>query len=127
MKKDRATLEAAYDDAAGVTAAFNLNLLDRINRELDGTFDPDGFRHRAVWNEEAGRIETYLISLRDQTVTVDGVPFRFAEGERIHTENSHKYTIDGFARFAAEAGFTLRRAWTDPDDLFSVQYFEADA
>ena len=127
LKKDRTTLEAAYDDAAGVTAAFNLNLLDRINRELDGTFDTAGFQHRAEWNEEAGRIETYLVSLRDQTVTVDGTPFHFAEGERVHTENSHKYTIDGFADFAAEAGFELRRAWTDPDDLFSVQYFEVGA
>ena len=127
LKKDRATLEAAYDDAAGVTAAFNLNLLQRINRELDGSFDINGFQHRAVWNEEVGRIETYLVSLRDQTVTVDGESFTFAEGERVHTENSHKYTVEGFARFAAEAGFALRHAWTDSDKLFSVQYFEVDA
>ncbi|MEP0546159.1 MAG: L-histidine N(alpha)-methyltransferase [Rhodothermales bacterium] len=127
LKKDRATLEAAYDDAAGVTAAFNLNLLTRINRELDGTFDPDGFRHRAVWNDDLGRIETYLVSTRKQTVTVDGEAFHFAEGERVHTENSHKYTVEGFARFAAASGFVLRQAWTDPEDLFSVQYFEVNA
>jgi dimethylhistidine N-methyltransferase len=124
LKKDRATLEAAYDDAEGVTAAFNLNLLDRINRELDGTFAPDAFRHRAVWNDEASRIETYLVSEREQTAHVEGVPFRFAEGETIHTENSHKYTVGSFARFAAEAGFVLRQHWTDADDLFSVLYFE---
>ena len=124
--KDRATLEAAYDDAAGVTTAFNLNLLDRINRELGGTFDTDAFRHRAVWNDEAERIETYLVSRRDQTARVDGVPFHFAEGEAVHTENSHKYTVESFARFAAEAGFVLRRHWTDADDLFSVLYFEVE-
>ncbi len=124
LKKDRETLEAAYDDAAGVTAAFNLNLLDRINRELGGTFNRNDFRHCAVWNEDAGRIETYLTSLREQTVEVDGVPFHFNAGETIHTENSHKYTVEGFARFAAEAGFILRQHWTDADGLFSVQYYE---
>jgi dimethylhistidine N-methyltransferase len=124
LKKDRATLEAAYDDAEGITAAFNLNLLHRINRELGGTFDPDAFRHLAVWNEASSRIEAYLVSERDQTATVEGETFRFAEGERIHTENSHKYTVEGFARSAAEAGFALRRYWTDGGGLFSVQYFE---
>lgn len=127
LVKDRATLEAAYDDAAGVTARFNLNLLHRINRELGGTFDPDGFRHLAEWNEDERRIETYLVSLRAQTAEVAGVAFRFAEGERIHTENSHKYTVEGFAGEAAEAGFTLRRAWTDPRDWFAVLYFEVGA
>jgi dimethylhistidine N-methyltransferase len=124
LKKDRATLEAAYDDAEGVTAAFNLNLLHRINRELGGTFDPDAFRHLAVWNEEASRIEAYLVSTRDQTASVDGETFRFAEGEAVHTENSHKYTVNGFAQSAAESGFTLRRYWIDDAGLFSVQYFE---
>ena len=122
--KDRATLEAAYDDAAGVTAEFNLNLLDRINRELDATFDRDGFRHHAVWNEDERRIETYLVSLRDQEVTICGVPFTFEEGEAVHTENSQKYTVDGFAGTAADAGFALRHAWTDPADLFAVLYFD---
>ena len=124
LKKDRATLEAAYDDAEGVTAAFNLNLLHRINRELGGTFDPDAFRHLAVWNEEASRIEAYLVSTRDQTATVDGETFHFAEGEAVHTENSHKYTVEDFARSAAESGFALRRYWIDDAGLFSVQYFE---
>jgi dimethylhistidine N-methyltransferase len=127
LVKDRATLEAAYDDAAGVTAAFNLNLLHRINRELGGTFDPDTFRHRAVWNDAERRIEAFLVSTRDQTASVDGVAFRFAEGEAVHTENSHKYTVEGFARFAAGAGFVLRQRWTDADGLFSVLYFEVDS
>lgn len=126
LVKDRATLEAAYDDAAGVTAAFNLNLLDRINRELGGTFDRDGFRHLAVWNEPERRIETYLVSQREQTATVAGVPFQFDEGERIHTENSHKYTVEDFATEAANVGFALRHAWTDPNDWFAVLYFKVD-
>ncbi len=126
LKKDRRTLEAAYDDAAGVTADFNLNLLDRINRELGGTFDRDAFAHRAVWNEAEGRIETYLVSLREQTAEVDGTAFRFGENEAVHTENSHKYTVESFARFATRCGFAPRQAWTDPDELFSVQYFETE-
>lgn len=124
LVKDPATLEAAYDDAAGVTAAFNLNLLHRINRELGGTFDPDGFRHLALWNEDERRIESFLVSRREQTATVAGVPFRFDEGERLHTESSHKYTIEGFADEAAEAGFELKHAWTDERGWFAVLYFE---
>ncbi len=127
LKKDPAVLEAAYDDAAGVTSDFNLNLLDRINRELGGTFDRDQFKHRAIWNKAASRIETYLVSLRDQTVEIDGKAFHFGEGEAVHTENSHKYTVKGFAAFAAQHGFRVRQCWTDPDDLFSVQYFETEA
>ena len=126
LVKDRATLEAAYDDAEGVTAAFNLNLLHRINRELDGTFDPDAFEHRAVWNDDERRIETYVVSTRDQTATVDGVTFDFAEGEAVHTENSHKYTVEGFADDAADAGFVLRQHWSDRGRLFSVLYFEVE-
>ncbi len=125
LKKDPKTLEAAYDDIGGVTSEFNLNLLDRINRELGGTFDRDAFAHRAVWNEEASRIETYLVSLREQTAEVDGVAFHFGEDEAVHTENSHKYTVEGFARFAAQNGFAPRQAWTDAEQLFSVQYFES--
>ncbi len=125
LKKDPAVLEAAYDDPEGVTSEFNLNLLDRINRELGGTFDRDRFAHRAVWNPAESRIETYLVSLREQTAEVGGVAFHFGEDEAVHTENSHKYTTEGFARFAARNGFAARRCWTDPEGLFSVQYFEA--
>ncbi|WP_416897191.1 MAG: L-histidine N(alpha)-methyltransferase [Minwuia sp.] len=120
LVKDPMVLEAAYDDAQGVTAAFNLNLLARINRELDGDFDLEAFRHVAIWNPELWRIEMHLMSLREQTVHVADQPFHFRVGETIHTENSHKYTVDGFARMAACAGFETRRCLTDPDNLFSV-------
>ena len=120
LVKDRAVLEAAYDDAAGVTAAFNLNLITRINRELDGEIDPDSFAHRAFFNEAASRIEMHLVSRRAQTVRVAGRSFAFAEGESIHTENSYKYTLDGFRALAARAGWASLEAWTDPDGLFSL-------
>lgn len=120
LVKDRSVLEAAYDDAAGVTAAFNLNLLHRINRELDGEIDPDAFAHRAFFNEAASRIEMHLVSRRAQSVRVAGRGFAFAEGESIHTENSYKYTLDGFRALAARAGWASVEAWTDADGLFSV-------
>lgn len=120
LVKDRSVLEAAYDDAAGVTAAFNLNLLHRINRELDGEIDPDAFVHRAFFNEAASRIEMHLVSRRAQSVRVAGRGFAFAEGESIHTENSYKYTLDGFRALAARAGWASVEAWTDRDGLFSV-------
>ncbi len=122
LKKDRATLERAYDDDEGVTAAFNLNLLARINRELGGGFDLTGFAHEARWNEEEGRVEMHLVSLREQTVEVGGASVFFGEGETIHTENSYKYTPDGFAHLAAQAGFDRTHLWTDADERFSVQY-----
>ncbi|CAO4151334.1 L-histidine N(alpha)-methyltransferase [Methylorubrum aminovorans] len=120
LVKDRSVLEAAYDDAAGVTAAFNLNLLHRINRELDGEIDPDTFVHRAFFNEAASRIEMHLVSRRAQSVRVGGRGFAFAEGESIHTENSYKYTLDSFRALAARAGWASVEAWTDRDGLFSV-------
>ena len=122
LQKDRATLEAAYDDARGVTAAFNLNLLERINRELDADFDLRRFAHDSSYNEAAGRIEIYIRSLANQIVTVAGRTIRFASGERVHTEDSHKYTIDGFHRLAARAGYRAVRTWTDRDRLFSVHF-----
>jgi len=120
LQKDARTLEAAYDDSQGVTAQFNLNLLRRINRELDGDIRVQDFRHLARYNEALGRIEIYLVSRCDQTIRVGDHSFDLAEGETIHTENSHKYTIDGFADLAAAAGLTLRRHWTDPQDRFAV-------
>ena len=120
LVKDARILEAAYDDAAGVTAAFNLNLLTRINDELAGTFDAGSFHHRALFNRTASRIEMHLVSRIDQSVTVAGRAFDFAEGESIHTENSYKYTIDGFRALAAEAGWSAGAVWTDPEALFSV-------
>jgi dimethylhistidine N-methyltransferase len=123
LKKDRRTLEAAYDDAKGVTAAFNMNLLVRINRELGGDFDLASFRHRAFYNEKEGRIEMQLVSQRQQSVHVGSVRFDFAEGEPITTEYSYKYDAGQFAELAKSAGFGSERVWTDNQRLFSVQYF----
>lgn len=122
LRKDRATLERAYDDAAGVTAAFNLNLLARINRELGGGFALDRFEHRALYDERAGRVEMHLVSTAAQTVHVGGRAFRFERGETIHTENSYKYDLPGFAALATGAGLAIREVWTDPARRFSVQY-----
>jgi len=126
LRKDRAILERAYDDQAGVTAAFNLNLLRRINRELGGTFELDQFSHRARWSEERGRMEMHLVSRRAQTVEVGGQRFAFQDGETIHTENSHKYTIAEFQDLAREAGYAPRAVWTDPAKLFSVHLLVDD-
>jgi len=123
-KKDEAILHAAYNDGAGVTAAFNLNLLTRINAELGGNFDADAFRHEALYNAVDGRIEMHLVSLRDQIVQVGDRQFSFAEDETIHTENSHKYEIEEFQALAGEAGFISKAVWSDADDLFSVHYVE---
>ena len=120
LVKPQATLLAAYDDAKGVTAAFNKNLLVRINRELGGDFDVGGFRHRAVWNGDHSRIEMHLESLRDQQVRVAGLTFRFAKGETLHTENSCKFTVDGFGSLTGKAGWTLSRAWVSEQPAFAV-------
>jgi dimethylhistidine N-methyltransferase len=120
LKKDARRLHMAYNDSRGVTAAFNLNLLARINRELAGTFDLDAFRHEAIYNPREGRIEMYLRSVRRQVAGVLGHPFHFGAGERIHTENSYKYTVAQFRDLARSAGWEPRRVWTDQDDLFSV-------
>ena len=120
LKKSPAILLPAYDDAQGVTAQFNLNLLARINRELGGTFDLARFAHEAVWNEEQGRIEIYLTSLAAQRVRACGRDFNFAKGERIHTENSHKYAVEAFQALASRAGWEPMKAWTDQNQLFSL-------
>ncbi len=120
LKKPLSILIPAYNDAKGVTAAFNLNLLARINRELGGDFDLTRFAHDAVYNEKYGRIEMYLVSLARQSVPVLGRSFTFAEGERIHTENSHKYTVAEFQNLASVSGWRPVKAWTDPDQLFSL-------
>ncbi|HML91364.1 L-histidine N(alpha)-methyltransferase [Methyloceanibacter sp.] len=120
LEKSLDILLPAYDDARGVTAAFSLNLLSRINRELGGDFDTRRFAHRALYNGRAGRIEIYLESLASQTVELLGERFDFAKGERIHTENSHKYSIGGFQALARRAGWLPMRVWTDADGLFSL-------
>jgi dimethylhistidine N-methyltransferase len=126
LVKDAAPLEAAYNDAAGVTAEFTLNLLVRMNHELDADFDLAGFRHRARWHPLAERIETHIVSLRGQDVHIDGRTFHFAEGEAMLVEYSCKYTLEGFARFAARAGLRVAEVWTDPDRQFSVQWLACD-
>ncbi len=118
--KDPAILTAAYNDRQGVTAAFNLNLLARINRELGGDFDPAAFRHEARYDTTLKRIEMHLVSRRDQTVTVADTRFDFVAGESILTEISHKYDMDGFAALAAAAGWAPAAAWTDADGLFAI-------
>ncbi len=124
LKKDRTVLEAAYDDAQGVTARFNLNLLTHINRELGADFDETVWRHKAVYNEQAGRIEMYLQSKTDQVVHINGETFRFAAGEEIHTENSYKYTTEEFIHLGDRAGFASENLWVDDDRLFSVHLFK---
>ena len=124
LKKSRDILIPAYDDAEGVTASFSLNLLTRINRELDGDFDIARFAHRAIYNEDEGRIEIYLESLANQTVSVLGRDFAFAEGERIHTEYSHKYSVSEFQALAATAGWRGMKAWTGDEGLFSLHLLQ---
>ena len=122
LKKDPAVLHAAYNDAAQVTAQFNLNLLARINRELDGDFPLDRFAHYAFYNPRLGRIEMHLISQAAQTVRAVGTEFPFDDGESIFTESSFKYTLEEFESLAAAGGWTVRQVWTDDRRLFSVQY-----
>jgi dimethylhistidine N-methyltransferase len=120
LKKDKRTLEAAYDDARGVTAEFNLNLLARINRELGADFQVKRFRHRALYDEAKGRIEMHLESLYQQIVHMAGQRFEFKAGETIHTEISCKYTVEEFQGLARGARFHPEQVWTDPADLFAV-------
>jgi dimethylhistidine N-methyltransferase len=123
--KDPAVLERAYDDAQGVTAAFNLNLLERINRELDGTIPLDAFRHVARWNDELARIEMHLEATRDIAFEVAGRSFTMQTGETIHTENSHKYGARDARLLLAAGGWTVTREWTDQADQFALYLAEA--
>jgi dimethylhistidine N-methyltransferase len=125
LVKDARTLTAAYNDAAGVTAKFNLNLLARINRELGADFDLTGFCHQAFYNRERARIEMHLASRRRQQVHVCGRVIEFREGETIHTENSYKYTDESFGALARGCGWTPVEAWTDADGYFAVQALRA--
>jgi L-histidine N-alpha-methyltransferase len=124
LKKDRAVLERAYADPEGVTAAFNLNLLRRMNRELQANFVLSRFAHRAVYNENLGRIEMHLVSAQDQIVRVAGRSFRFRRGETIHTESSYKYSVEEIASLAERAGLKLVRTWTDARGRFADYYLE---
>jgi L-histidine Nalpha-methyltransferase len=126
LVKDPVILERAYDDAAGVTAEFNLNVLRRLNRDAGANFDLSAFRHQAVWVPEASRIEMRLISIRDQTVSIAGERLSFAADEAIITEHCHKYTPESFARLATAAGWSSQQAWTDDREYFHIQYLEQD-
>jgi dimethylhistidine N-methyltransferase len=120
LKKDARILDLAYNDAQGVTAAFNRNLLARINRELDADFDLEAFDHRAFYNKEQGRVEMHLMANSHQRVRIDGHHFDFRAGEGLHTENSYKYSVAEFRGLAESAGFVSERVWQDEQNLFSV-------
>lgn len=127
LEKDERVLHAAYNDAAGVTARFNLNVLVRINAELGGNFDLRGFAHRAIYNKDRHRIEMHLVSRKAQTVRILGRSFSFRLGQSIHTESSYKYSIDRFVTLARGSGWTPKASWTDPAGLFSVHALVAAA
>ncbi len=127
LEKDERVLHDAYNDAAGVTGQFNLNVLARINRELGGNLDLDGFKHRAIYNRERHRIEMHLISRKPQTVRVLDHTATFRTGETIHTESSYKYSIERFTALARGSGWAPRASWTDPDEMFSVHALVAEA
>lgn len=122
LRKDPQVLHAAYNDAKGVTAAFNLNLLVRMNRELEADFNLNSFNHYAFFNLKEGRIEMHLVSLKDQIVTVAGQKFKFIEGESIHTENSYKFSMEEVKDLSEECGFKLIKAWSDDSNYFSICY-----
>jgi dimethylhistidine N-methyltransferase len=126
LVKDPRILERAYDDSAGVTAEFNLNVLQRLNRDLGADFDLQAFRHQAVWVPESNRIEMRLVSTAAQTVTIAGEAISFAANEAVITEHCHKYTPGLFAGLAGAAGWTPCQTWADPRDYFHVQYLEQD-
>ena len=127
LAKDPRVLVPAYDDAAGVTAAFNLNALEHLNREVGTDFDLEAFQHRAVWNPVESRIEMHLVSERPQCVTLGDEVIEFDEGEALVTEHSHKYTLEHFARLARAAGWRVEHVWMDPQRSFSIQWLVADA
>ena len=123
--KEPSVLHAAYNDAQGVTAAFNLNLLSRANRELGADFMLDQFAHSAFYNAPLRRIEMHLVSRQRQQAQVGGRRFDFDEGQSLHTESSYKFTIDGLRELAGQAGFTPGPVWTDPQRLFSLHWLQA--
>ena len=125
LEKDHGTLHAAYNDAAGVTAAFNMNLLDRAAKELGAEFPSDGFEHMAFYNPAYRRVEMHLRARRPLTLQLGGEMYAFHEGETLHTEHSHKYTVEGFQAMAERAGFKPGAVWTDPNRWFAVLWLEA--
>jgi dimethylhistidine N-methyltransferase len=124
-KKSKGLLNAAYNDAAGLTAAFNLNLLYRMRQELDTDLNPENFMHKAFYNSDAGRVEMHLISRRQHTLCIDGQRFEFEEGEGLHTENSYKYSPEEFIEMATDNGFNALRHWIDHNDMFAIYLLQA--
>jgi dimethylhistidine N-methyltransferase len=122
LQKPEHLLNAAYNDAQGVTAEFNLNMLNSINNLVNADFNPDHFSHHAFYNNDHQRIEMHLVSEKSQTVNIDGTLIRFDKGETLHTENSYKYSLASFTALCNAAGFTLEKSWLDEDELFSVHY-----
>jgi len=127
LKKDPAILDAAYNDQQGMTAAFNLNLLYRIQRELGADIKPEQFTHRAFYNGQRGRVEMHLVSQQAQEILIGDRRFHFAADETIHSESSYKYSVEEFIQLAARAGYVSRQVWIDADDLFSLHYFDVKA
>ena len=125
LKKDPNILIPAYDDSAGITSEFNLNLLRRINGELDANFDVSSFNHEARWNDDDARIEMHLVSERDQSVEISGKIFDFRQGETVHTENSRKFEIEALENLIGQCGWQMADSWVDKDSLFSVLLFKA--
>ena len=125
LKKDTDVLNRAYNDAAGYTADFNLNLLRRIKDELGGELDISSFEHDAFYNEDLSRIEMHLVSRLEQSIGIGGQQFDLLKGESIHTENSYKYSIEEFIELAGTAGFNSLKTWTDADNYFSIHYMAA--
>ncbi|MGB1580810.1 MAG: L-histidine N(alpha)-methyltransferase, partial [Nevskiales bacterium] len=125
LKKDPAIIEAAYNDAQGITAEFNLNLLRHLNRELNADFKLDQFRHKADYEPVSGALRMWLLSLCQQTVSIAGQSFHFEAHEAICTEHSYKYSLDDFATLASDSGWARQQSWTDPAELFSVSLFNA--
>ena len=122
LQKDTDIIDRAYNDSAGITAEFNLNMLRHLNRSYGATFDLDSFAHSANYDEDEGRVVIELISQADQTFEIGNKEFAITDGETILTEYSHKYTLEGFAKMAGDAGFSVQKVWTDASELFSVQY-----
>ena len=126
LKKDAETFKHAYDDSLGVTASFNLNLLERLNREIEASFDLNNFDHQAFYNANEGRVEMHLVSKVPQLVRVHETVFRFREGESIHTESSYKYSVGEFSEICAKSKLKLKKHWHDHQKLFCVYYFEKE-